>query len=273
MRSFLVLLAVRQACGECYGADVSTFTWCSGYDGAGYSCNGNMCANENCVADCMKCAVQYPNAVLHAASGRCCDELSEDGSCKGPKDGLAPKNEDYGFPDRKPSLIVEGAAAFPNGAPIWSDDHRDGAYGFTWNTPSGKRDADCPAIPDDATFDRSKVRPANMKEHGAEQESCFLSCDVSEIEKTGVDPCAAGSRPDIGIKMGCYYGGETWLTPSTMGICGYPCQLINDDMEFCSQDEHDARQCYVSCDPRDLGTAASPSQIIKASRQNGSLLV
>jgi hypothetical protein len=187
---------------------------------------------------------------------------------------LGPKNEDYGFPDLKPSLIVEGTVAFPNGAPIWSDDQRDGAYGFTWNTAGGKKDSDCPAIPDDVSFDTSKVQPASMKQHGAEQEVCFLSCDVSEIEKTGVDPCAAGSRPDIGVKMGCYYGGETWLTPSTMGICGYPCQLRNPDTnEFCSKADDDARKCVVYCDPRHLESAASPSQTVKASRQNGSLHV
>merc|ERR1712216_674169 len=106
MRSFLVLVAVQQARGECYGADISSFTWCSGYADAGYRCNGNMCADKTCVGDCTKCAIHYPNALLHAASGRCCDGLSEDGSCQGPKDGLAPKNEDYGFPDLKPSLIV-----------------------------------------------------------------------------------------------------------------------------------------------------------------------
>ena len=103
----------------CYGAHVSSFYWCSGYADAGYSCAGEgdneYCAASTCISDCTSCAQAYPNAVLDETSGRCCSSIGANSTCEGAYSGEAPPNPDYGFPDLKPSLIIEGAAAYPNG--------------------------------------------------------------------------------------------------------------------------------------------------------------
>jgi hypothetical protein len=103
----------------CYGAWVSSYYWCSGYTDAGYSCAGEgdneYCAASSCIGDCTACAEAYPDAVLDETGGRCCSSIGADGTCEGACSGEAPPNPFYGFPDNKPSLIIEGAMAYPNG--------------------------------------------------------------------------------------------------------------------------------------------------------------
>jgi len=254
----LVAFGQTHAASGCYGANVTSFYWCSGYEGAGYNCSGSganqFCAIDTCVASCQQCAIYYPNDVVDAATGRCCDSLSG-GTCVGQKDGNAPANPTYGWPDEKPSLIIEGCAPYTNGPTCWSDADKSAAYGFTANTVQGTfpKDSDCPPIPPSLGLDPTQVFPISFSKHNEPAiNQCIIGCNITEVQRTGVDPCKKGSiTSPVSVAMGCFWGGPGFLTPAGLGVCAYVCQVYNPNTnKFCNSTEVGAHECFISCDPR-----------------------
>lgn len=94
----------------------------------------------------------------------------------------------------------------------------------------------------DMKFDTSKVKPINLYKHIGgefpEKTICGLECDPHEVARTGVDPCNAGSREDIPIKMSCFSGGDKWIKgKGGSGLCAFPCQLATSQMEVSAEDQ------------------------------------
>ena len=245
----------------CYTANVTTWEWCSGYEDTSMSCadvgtSDEYCSVYGCVDTCDWCENAYKGAVLDPTSGRCCDSISEDtGECVGPKDGTAPPNPDYGFPDHKPALIFEGAAGFANGYPVYSEDNLGGAVGWTSNSPGGYATDDaCPALPDGYGIDPS-LYPISYAAHGTPLDSCALACNKTAIENGAPDPCTgAFSDNNAGSPYACFSGGDTWLGDSSLGVCGFPCLIYNEDTGGeCTWEEYQnpSGPCIVSCDPRE----------------------
>ena len=257
----LMLISLAGSQAACYGANVSIFTWCStgsktgaaAYVAAGYNCSGEMCAISHCVGTCEFCAVSYPDAVLDAASGRCCNAMHS-GKCQGPKPA-AVDDPPYGFPDHHPAVIFEGSVAYKNGPKTWSPETPDGSYG--WSFLPGSQDATgrCAATP--AIFDSSLVKPLPFKSSGAGPlGGCFLSCNLTDVEMTGKDPCEAGSvdSPTAGPgTMRCYSGGDFWLTPPHTGMCGFNCTLrhANHIQSYCKNNSIGS-DCVVACHTPDF---------------------
>jgi hypothetical protein len=45
--------------------------------------------------------------------------------------------------------------------------------------------------------------------------------------------------------------GESWLTPSELGVCAYNCTIrYAPDGTFCTQAEKENNECVFTCDPR-----------------------
>ena len=55
----------------CYEAHVPSFPNCVGWAGLGYTCVGDWCVIDNCVASCTTCADEYPNKVVNYLNNRC----------------------------------------------------------------------------------------------------------------------------------------------------------------------------------------------------------
>lgn len=260
MLAVVAALATRGSSGSgtCYGAYTPDFTWCSGWNQAGYNCSadGTFCSASSCVGDCFDCAVEYERAAQDPASGRCCTSLSPQGECEAPLPALPPWNPPYMWPDHHPALIVEGPDAYPNGPHVWSNGsawNESGAYAFTMNAPSGKADADCPPLPSNTTFDVSKVWPISLREHGVEMDSCVLACNWTQVASGAPDPCLPGSvnRPDVAVPMRCYWGGPGWLHGPHLGVCGYNCTALHPTSGApCDQDDVEQGVCLIYCDPR-----------------------
>ena len=251
----LALTSLAGARAACYGASTSIFTWCStgsktgaaAYIAAGYNCSGEMCAVNHCVGTCEFCAVTYPHAVLDTATGQCCDAV-QSGKCQGPKPA-AVKNPPYGFPDHHPAVIFEGGAPYKNGPKTWSPETPDGSYG--WTFLPGPQDAAgvCSFTP--PVFDASRVRPLPFKSSGAgPMGGCFLSCNLTEVEETGEDPCKVGSVDSSTSgpgTMSCFSGGDSWLKPPHTGMCGFNCTLRHPgDMSYCNNNSF-GTDCVVQC--------------------------
>lgn len=255
----------------CYGADTKSFWWCSGYEDAGYVCNEDksQCASSQCLSDCEKCSVVHQNAVLDSTTGQCCESLSEDGKCVNPLKSEGPFNPIYGYPNGMGSLIVEGPAEYKNGPKLWPK-YQDGANGWTTIAPVASKDIDCPKIPNelvDLGLDPSKYTdliPISLGEHGAGADFCEISCNVTLIEETGMDPCQFGSY-DVKdfeddekalAEMKCFSGGDTWLGAPGLGVCGYPCRMVNyttDPTTYCDPTASSSSiqtHCFIECDPR-----------------------
>jgi len=245
----------------CYTANVTTWEWCSGYEDTSMSCadvgtSDEYCSVYGCVGTCDWCENAYKGAVLDPSSGRCCDSFSEDtGECVGPKDGTAPPNPDYGFPDHKPALIFEGAAGFANGYPVYSEDNIGGAIGWTSNAPGGYTTDDaCPALPGGYGLDPS-LYPISYAAHGTPLDSCALACNKTAIENGAPDPCTgAFSDNNAGSPYACFSGGDTWLGDPSLGVCGFPCLIYNENTGGeCTWEDYQMSPgpCIVSCDPRE----------------------
>lgn len=252
MRGPLLALAAAvapaPARGDCYAANTTAFGHCSGYEVAGYNCSadGVSCASSSCLASCGFCALHYRDAVLDAATGRCCDSV-DDGACRGAKSGVV-HNVAYGLPDHKPHAIFEGCSAYPHGPQLWSPDSPSGSYGFTMNFPpatGGK----CPPVP--AQFDPARVHAASLRASGPPVDGCFLACNVTEVAASGDDPCAVGSvtSPTAGHgAMSCYSGGDMWLkkyAPHT-GMCAFNCTLRQDSSHYCTNNTPPSN-CFLTC--------------------------
>ena len=256
----------------CYGADIASFWWCSGYEEAGYSCNEDktQCAASECFSTCDQCSVRHDNAVLDPATGQCCESLSESGTCVNPLESKGPFNPTYGYPNGMGALIVEGPFDYKNGPRIWPN-YEDGANGWTSIAPSNiAKDEDCPKIPDELVelgLDPSKYKdliPISLEQHGAQASFCEISCNTTLIELTGMDPCQFGTYQiedtstgqKVDAKMQCFSGGETWLGEPGLGLCGYPCRMVNYTLPvttYCSTTASSSavqNECFIECDPR-----------------------
>jgi hypothetical protein len=262
-------LALAPTAPGCYTAQTPQWTWCAGYAKAGYVCNGDWCSSAECVGSCTQCADFYPNATLDAASARCCAALAPSGGCAGaPLPGDAPFNPPYGFPNNGPgALIVEGPVAFPHGPATWSNDTRAGAYGFTVLAQGGSTDAACPPAPSSGAWVApSGLVPFSLEAHGEKHFSlCAIGCNVTEVARTGVDPCnaasiagasAAPSLAGVFANYSCFFGGEGWLKPRGLGVCAFNCSARQLDGSLCSQEDLDADRCDIYCDSRTLPTKA-----------------
>ena len=250
----------------CYGAFVPSFPWCSGYEKVDYNCgaDGRYCAAETCIEDCYSCAIDYPGAVLHAASGRCCLSIDPvSGACTSPFPAVAPWNEDYLWPNHHPALLVEEPAAYPHGPRVWSNGsayNESGAFVFTMNSPGAKTDAGCPALPSNTTFNVRLVHPISLVAHGAALDNCVLACNHTAVAVGEQDPCLPGSvsLPGVAVDMRCYWLGPEWLHDPDMGVCGYNCTgFVPGTADYCDQRHRESGDCESYCDPRYFPSASA----------------
>jgi hypothetical protein len=234
----------------CYTAAVASWTWCRGYAAVGYTCAGAYCSAAACLADCAECSNAYPGAVLHAASGRCCDRLDAAGGCVGPKPGRAPATPDYGLPDRLPGLLVYAPQPYPRGPPVWAT-APGGAYALTLQAPPGATDAACPPPATNGSWAPGRgLTPVSLRAHGGAAARCALGCDWAAVAAGAPDPCAAGSVAHPPAAYACYWLGAGVLEPPSLGLCGFNCSVRQDSGRLCSREDVDAGLCGVYCDAR-----------------------
>ena len=284
MLSLLLLCLFARAGADCYTAQVALWPWCSGYAAAGYTCaaDGSFCSSATCVGECAQCADFYAGAQLDTASARCCAALAPGGGCAGaPLPGGAPYNPAYGFPNNGPgALIVEGPVATPGGPPVWSNATEGGAYAFTMLAQSGKKDAECAAPPaGGAWLPPAGLRPVSLWDHGEKIADCALACNVSEVARTGRDPCnaasifnnsAAPSLAGVFANYSCYWGGAGWLHPADLGLCGFNCSALQEDGAHCSEADMKSGKCLVYCDSRALPAARGAAAAgVRPARRRG----
>jgi hypothetical protein len=247
----------------CYTANVSQWTWCSGYEKVGYTCLGDFCSADTCDASCANCADFYPAAFLDKSTARCCASLGPGGVCSEALPGDAPYNPPYGFPNNGPgALIVEGPVPYKNGPPCWSNSTQLGAYGFTMLAQSGKTDNECPAPVGGAWAPPHGLRPISLHAHGENIKLCALACNFTDVARTGVDPCNAASifdggavdpsLRDVHANYSCYYGGESWLHPPDLGVCGFNCSARLPEGGTCNDDDIEHGKCLIYCDSRSM---------------------
>ena len=113
----------------------------------------------------------------------------------------------------------------------------------------------CPPVPVSSPF--AKLVPKKLT-NGVKD--CLLSCNITEVERTGTDPCHVGSltSPSNSI-MSCFN-----LGPGTMkdaGACGYNCSVFKGTgdkatREPCRASDAKASDCQIYCDTRTFPTAA-----------------
>jgi hypothetical protein len=267
------LLAASVASNGCYTAEIAQWTWCIGYEKVGYTCSNGFCSVDTCDASCTNCADFYPNASFDKSTARCCNSLGPDGSCVDPLPGDAPYNAAYGYPNNGPgALIVEGPVPYPNSPPCWSDTTQLGAYGFTALVQPGTTDKDCPApSTSGAWLPPHGLRPISLRTHGEPISACMLACNITEVALTGIDPCnaasiynnsSAQSLKDVYANYSCYYGGESWIHPADVGVCGFNCSAHHPDTgASCSAADVEKGLCDIFCDSRTLpGTAVGAAR-------------
>lgn len=161
-------------------------------------------------------------------------------------------------------LITEGCVPYPGGPPCWNPKTApSGFYGWTDCTPSSAdgTDAGCPPIPE-ATLpglNRTLVSPQCLNEHGNKgMHQCFISCNITDVQRTGVDPCAAGSVPGL-AKMRCFYGGAGNYGSRDGGMCSYGCVLRTSTGAPCTASNPALGGCGLYCDPRNIPHAGEPT--------------
>lgn len=166
-------------------------------------------------------------------------------------------NQTYGYPDGIGGLIVEGPGPATD-FPLWSDANRWGAYGMIIapGTFQKKGSSACSPVPAGSPF--AGQQPVKMT-NGVND--CLIGCNASEVKRTGMDPCHAGSLGEAGLSnspMSCFD-----LGPGTVaggGACGYNCSLLVGGAGRalselsgpipCSKADHDAGKCFIYCDSR-----------------------
>lgn len=242
----------------CYGANVTSWSWCAGYEDAGYDCavgsDGlTYCGAEECISSCDLCAIEYDNAVLDKATGTCCDSLDSDGNCVNPKSGNAPPNYIYGFADHHPSLFIYGVVPYENGPSAWNpDENPTGAYAWSAIPGSGMVEDDtCTPIPPEiGIVSDESTHPISFVQHSVPIAGmCQIGCDVSQVMSTGIDPCNKGAiNSPVNSANYCFYGGEGWLD-GNWGLCGYPCYAMYLDGKPCDLSRTN-EECMFYCDPR-----------------------
>ena len=65
----------------CYGANISTFPWCSGYAKAGYNCSGDMCASAKAIGQDYFCAIRYVRRCPQTRNRVCECQFTDAGCC------------------------------------------------------------------------------------------------------------------------------------------------------------------------------------------------
>jgi hypothetical protein len=197
--------------------------------------------------------VHHPNAILNNQTAQCCLSINADGSCVGPQSGNAPPDPPYGYPRDHPALVVEGAVGYKNSFPVWNGTTGLGAFGFTAITPESATDTGCPPLGNDAwsrRLQRAGLVPISLNAHGEPSlHSCLLGCNWTHVQQTGVDPCSAGSHPvtQPHAVYSCFYGGPGWITPASMGVCGFNCSARTSSGVPCTQQLFDEHECFVDC--------------------------
>ena len=117
-----------------------------------------------------------------------------------------------------------------------------------------KKSDSCPPVPASPPF--AKLVPKKLT-NGVKD--CLLSCNITEVERTGVDPCHVGSlsTPSNSV-MSCFN-----LGPGTMkdaGACGYNCTAFKGTgdkatRQPCRAADVKAGDCLIYCDTRSFPPA------------------
>ena len=112
-------------------------------------------------------------------------------------------NNNNSNPDCCGGLIVEGCAQYPGGPSCWGTPPNatvpNGSYGWIVLGFKANHTADCPAIPTDGIGSvlgaDTPLYPVSLKEALTQdgQPLCVLACNISEVERTGIDPCNKGT--------------------------------------------------------------------------------
>eukprot|EP01043_Picozoa_sp_COSAG02_P040483 COSAG02_NODE_3281_length_7023_cov_24.814414_2_plen_226_part_00 len=149
-------------------------------------------------------------------------------------------NNNNSNPDCCGGLIVEGCVQYPGGPTCWGTPPNatvpTGSYGWIALGFKANHTADCPAIPADGIGSvlgkDTPLYPVSLKEALTQdgQPLCALACNISEVERTGIDPCNKGTiaahaplpawlLPPVQktgspeqlpgpVNMSCYWGGK-----------------------------------------------------------------
>ena len=112
-------------------------------------------------------------------------------------------NNNNSNPDCCGGLITEGCAQYPRGPTCWGSPpnatDKTGSYGWIMLGPHANHSADCPAIPADGIGSvlgaDTPLFPVSLKEALTQDglPICVLACNISEVQRTGVDPCNKGT--------------------------------------------------------------------------------
>ena len=111
----------------------------------------------------------------------------------------------------------------------------------------------CDALPADSPFVKTALKPVKMTNG---MDTCLLSCNKTEVEATGVDPCHAGSLSEpTNSAMSCFD-----LGPGTAGggggACGYNCTALvtsaaqEHQVQACTTSDLAKGDCLLYCDTR-----------------------
>jgi len=112
-------------------------------------------------------------------------------------------NNNNSNPDCSGGIIIEGCAQYPRGPTCWGSPpnatDKTGSYGWIALGPKANHSADCPAIPasgiGSALGADTPLFPVSLKEALTQDglPICVLACNISEVQRTGVDPCNKGT--------------------------------------------------------------------------------
>lgn len=112
-------------------------------------------------------------------------------------------NNNNSNPDCCGGIIIEGCAQYPRGPTCWGSPpnatDKTGSYGWIALGPHANHSADCPAIPADGIGSvlgaDTPLFPVSLKEALTQDglPICALACNISEVQRTGVDPCNKGT--------------------------------------------------------------------------------
>ena len=195
-------------------------------------------------------------------------------------------NNNASNPDCCGGVIIEGCSQYPNGPTCWGSPPNatvvNGSYGWIALGPKAARTSDCPAIPADGIGSQlgadTPLYPVSLKEALTKDGSdfCVLACNMSEVERTGVDPCNKGTiaanaplpawlLPPVQklgspeqmpspVTMSCFSGGMGWMKDPTMGMCGYNATVRSPlTGEFCPTFSAPPAGCpTLALDPRTM---------------------
>ena len=104
------------------------------------------------------------------------------------------------------------------------------------------------------------LHPFSLHAHGVDINDCVIACNISEVARTGVDPCNAGTiSAPVRATYSCFYGGPGWLKTNGLGVCGFNCSARHVvGGAYCTDADIKAGLCDVYCDPRDFPPGSPP---------------